>query len=314
MTIARALEALPHGPAVVTIGTFDGVHRGHRRLLDGTVARARELGVRAVVITFEPIPAQVLRPDLFPGRIATAEEKLAMIAASAPDAIVALTFDRNFSLQTADEFMQRLVRALDVREVWVGEAFALGRDRSGNVERLRDLGADLGYQLRAMPRIEANGEVISSSAIRAAVQGGDVVKAERLLGRPFRVAGVVIHGAHLGRTIGFPTANVEPPADHVALADGIYASLTTLPEERTPRWSMTYVGTRPTVNTGARLIETNVLDFDGDLYGRRIAVDLIARLRPDEHFPSLEAMIAQLGRDEAATRALLGARVAGLTD
>lgn len=308
MTIVRALEALPHDAAVVTIGTFDGVHRGHRRLLDETLARARELGVRAVVVTFEPIPAQVLRPDLFPGRIATAEEKLAMIAASGVDDIVALTFDRNFSLQTADEFMQRLVRGLQVREVWVGEAFALGRDRSGSVDRLRDLGAELGFALRPMPRLEANGEVISSSAVRAAVQTGDVVKAERLLGRPFRVTGIVIHGAHLGRTIGFPTANVEPPADHVPLADGIYASLTTLPDEGAPRWSMTYVGTRPTVNTGARLIETNVLDFDGDLYGRRIAVDLIARLRPDERFDSLEAMIAQLARDEAATRALLGAR------
>ena len=308
MTIVRTLEVLPHEAAVVTVGTFDGVHRGHRRLLEGTVQRARELGVRAVVVTFEPIPAQVLRPDLFAGRIATAEEKLAMIAASGVDDIVALTFDRNFSLQTADEFMQRLVRALPVREVWVGEAFALGRDRSGGVDRLRDIGNELGFVLRPMPRLEASGEIISSSAVRAAVQAGDVVKAERLLGRAFRVTGIVIHGAHLGRTIGFPTANVEPPADHVALADGIYASLTTLPDEQTPRWSMTYVGTRPTVNTGVRLIETNVLDFDGDLYGRRIAVDLISRLRPDERFDSLEAMVAQLGRDEAATRALLGGR------
>jgi riboflavin kinase/FMN adenylyltransferase len=305
VTIVHSLEELDGAPSVVTIGTFDGVHRGHQLLLETTTARARELGVQAGVVTFEPIPAMVLRPDRFPGRICSAEEKLALLSDADPDLIAVISFDRELSLQTPELFMSNLDRAFGIKEFWVGEGFALGKDRAGNVERLTEIGRELGFGVNVLKRVTDGEIVISSSAIRTAIASGDVGQAAHLLGRPFRVSGVVIHGAHFGRTIGYPTANFEPPIDQVPLADGIYASYCWLPGETIPREAMTYVGTRPTVNSGARQIETNVLDFEGDLYGRRLALDLIERLRPDEAFDTIDELVAQLGRDETATRARL---------
>jgi riboflavin kinase/FMN adenylyltransferase len=302
VTIVHSLEELDGTPSVVTIGTFDGVHRGHQLLLETTIARASELGVKSGVVTFEPIPAMVLRPDRFPGRICTAEEKLELLGAAHPDTIAVLSFDRALSLQTPELFMTNLARAFGIREFWVGEAFALGKDRVGNVERLTQIGGELGFSVNVLNRVADADLVISSSAIRTAVLNGEVSKASQLLGRPFRVSGVVIHGAHFGRTIGYPTANFEPPLDQVPLADGIYASLCWLPGEASPRTAMTYVGTRPTVNSGPRQIETNILDYAGDLYGRKLELDLIERLRPDEAFSTVDELISQLGRDELATR------------
>lgn len=299
--------ALDTAERVVTIGTFDGVHRGHQLLLARAVGRAHKLGLRSLGVTFEPIPALVLRPDRFPGRICSAEDKLNRLSETGLDQILTLTFDRKLSQQSPDEFLDSLAKATGLRELWVGEAFALGKDRAGNVERLRAIGQEIGFAVTSLPRLSDGGAVISSSAIRSAISAGDAATAHRLLGRPFRVAGEVIHGAHLGRTIGYPTANVLPPEELVPLADGIYVSLTMLPGEFEPRRSMTYVGTRPTVNTGTRLVEAHILDFDGDLYGQTITVDVLERIRGDARFDSLEALIAQLQRDEAATRAYFAA-------
>ncbi len=199
--------------------------------------------------------------------------------------------------------MTRLAHAAGLRELWVGEAFALGKDRVGDVPRLRKIGQQLGFVVEAVSRLTSGETVISSSAIRKAVLAGDVATAHRLLGRPFRVAGEVIHGAHFGRTIGFPTANVVPPLHLVPLAHGIYAALAWLPSATSPHRAMTYVGTRPTVNTGAPLVETHVLDFDGDLYGQIIEVDLLDRQRGDATFDGVEALVYQMRRDEAETRA-----------
>ncbi|MCC6793338.1 MAG: riboflavin biosynthesis protein RibF [Thermomicrobiales bacterium] len=291
----------------MTIGTFDGVHRGHQALVRQALARGRELGLPVAAITFEPVPAQVLRPELFPGRICSPETKLARLAELGIDEILTITFDRELAQQTPEEFMAE-VAATGLIELWVGEAFALGKNRSGNVDRLREIGGELGFRVVAVNRIADDHQVISSSAIRKAILDGDVARAMESLGRPYRISGEVIHGAHLGRTIGFPTANVVPPAEMVPLADGIYASLATLPGESAGRAAMTYVGTRPTVNSGDRLIETNVLDYDGDLYGQTIAVDLMHRLRGDRVFSGIEALIAQLHADEMATRAYFAER------
>ncbi len=294
-------------PTVITIGTFDGVHRGHLHLIRTTIERAQAIGAQSAVLTFEPIPMMVLRPDRFIGRICTAEEKIRLLAETGVDIVDILSFDREFSLQTPEEFLARVMAKYDLREIVVGEDFSLGKDRAGNVEKLAELGRAFGYQVTALPRIGDEDESISSTEIREAVLAGDVSLAARLLGRYFHVEGVVVHGAHFGRQIGYPTANIDPPADQVALADGIYASLCWLPDETAPRPAMTYVGTRPTVNSGPRAIETNILDFSGDLYVRRLKVELVKRLRPDENFPTLDQMVEQLGRDEAATRAVLSA-------
>jgi riboflavin kinase/FMN adenylyltransferase len=295
--------ALAAEPRVVTFGTFDGVHRGHQMLLRQAIERARTLGVRSLAVTFEPIPAMVLRPDKFLGRICTAEEKLERLVATSIDQVLVLTFDLALSRQSPEAFMQRLVAATNLRELWVGEAFALGKDRVGNVERLTAIGQELGFAVHALPRLTDETGVISSSTIRAAIMQGEAEQAHAQLGRPFRVTGEVIHGAHLGREIGYPTANVLPPVDLAPLADGIYVSCATLPGEPVARPAMTYVGTRPTVNSGVRLVETHLLDFDGDLYGQVIGVDVLKHVRGDQTFPDLDALIEQLRRDETATRA-----------
>lgn len=305
IAIYRSLREMRPVPRVITIGTFDGVHRGHQWLLRSAADRARDADIESLAITFEPLPAMVLRPDRFSGRLCTAGEKVRRIAACDVDAVAVLGFSRDFSEMTAEAFLAEVVAWAKPVEMLVGEAFALGRDRAGTTAVLAKIADHHGFRFTAMPRLLDGETIISSSAIRQAVIAGDVVKARRLLGRPFRLAGPVIHGAHLGRTIGFPTANVEPPSPLVAPADGIYASRSWLPDEVTPRLSMTYVGQRPTVNRGARLIETHVLDFGGDLYGRELRVDLIARIREDAHFDSLDELVAQLHRDEAATRVLL---------
>ncbi|MBA2755198.1 MAG: riboflavin biosynthesis protein RibF [Chloroflexia bacterium] len=302
----RSLAELQPFPRVITIGTFDGVHRGHQWLLRSAADRARDLDIESLAITFEPLPAMVLRPDRFPGRLCGADEKVRRIAACDVNAIAVLGFSRDFSEMTAEAFLTEVAAHAHPVEMLVGEAFALGRDRAGTTVVLAEIADRLGFGFTPMPRLLDGDTVISSSAIRQAVMSGDVAKTRRLLGRPFRLSGPVIHGAHLGRTIGFPTANVEPASSIVAPADGIYASRSWLPGESTPRLSMTYVGQRPTVNRGARLIETHLLDFDGDLYGRELRVDLMARIRDDAHFDSLDELVSQLHRDERSTRSLLG--------
>ena len=300
-----ALANLEGKPRVVTIGTFDGVHRGHQALIEATRKRAQELGVDSMAVTFEPPPLLVLRPEAFKGRVASGEDKIEFLMNLGLDEVVTISFDRDLAQLTPEAFMEMLAEGTGLRELWVGEAFALGRNRTGNVDRLKEIGADLGFEVVALPRVTDAGEVVSSSAVRHAVESGDVAQARRFLGRPFRVSGEVIHGAHLGRTIGYPTANVVPPEHLVPLADGIYVSLTRIGDELNSRPAMTYVGTRPTVNSGDRLIETHLLDFNGDLYGQVIHVDFLERLRGDAVFAGVDALVAQLREDEQATRRYL---------
>lgn len=305
VTISERLDAVAPGSHIVTIGTFDGVHRGHQYLLRLARERTVELALPLLVVTFEPVPVQVLRPDRFAGRIATPAQKLRLLSAAGPDEIVVIPFTRELSRLTPEEFMARLVDATHPREIWIGEGFALGRDRAGNVARLQGIGQELGFQLTAVPRLEDAGGVISSSAIRASVGDGDVALAAEKLGRPFLIAGEVLRGAQIGRKIGFPTANVAPPPELVTLPDGIYATYATVPGRAERLGSMTYIGTRPALNTGARLIETHILDFAGDLYGHEIAVEFLEHLRGDASFATVEALVAQLRADEAATRVYL---------
>lgn len=303
--LINGLENCASGERIVTIGTFDGVHRGHRALIEKAIARAEQLELRVTALTFEPVPASVLRPDKFAGRVCSAAEKLALLSEHDLAEIVTVRFDANLAEQSAEAFMASVVQATGLRELWVGEGFALGRNRAGNIQRLVEIGESQGFSVTAVQRTSDGDQIISSSGIRQSVMDGNVAAARQALGRPFRISGEVILGAQLGRTIGYPTANVVPPAELVPLADGIYASLTTLPGDSLPRPAMTYVGTRPTVNSGDRLIETHLLDFDGDLYGQVIAVDVLERLRGDAVFAGVDALIEQLRADEAATRAFL---------
>ncbi len=310
MTTQVSFQEMESMARVVTIGTFDGVHRGHQKLIERTRERAAELGARSTVVTFEPVPASVLRPDKFAGRICTAGRKLTLLESLRPDEIVVLEFDRALAAKSPEEFLADLKQRTGLIELWVGEGFALGRNRVGDVARIGEIGKQLDFVTVAMPRVLDGAEVISSSSIRRAIESGNVAFAAESLGRPFEVAGEVIHGAHLGREIGFPTANFFPPEGLVQLGDGIFVSLATLAGETTPRPAMTYVGTRPTINSGVRQIETHFLDFDGDLYGQTIEVAMLEKLRDDRQFPNLDAMIDQLAIDEQRTRDYLSRHTA----
>ncbi len=302
-TIATEFDQLDLTGSIVTIGTFDGVHRGHQMLLKQAIDRARTLGMPCVVVSFEPIPASVLRPDRFRGRICGAEEKQERLLSVGADVLLVVEFTLELAEWSAEEFMVRLLGATGMRELWVGEAFALGKGRAGDTKHLMELGVRHGFDVRAVGRLEGDGGVISSSLIREAVISGRVEVASALLGRDFNVRGEVIRGFQFGRTIGYPTANVAPPVGLAPLADGIYASTVRLPDDRRDYPSMTYVGTRPSVNSGARAIESHLLDFDADLYGQVIDVSIRHRFRPDQHFPSIDELVAQLRRDEEQTRA-----------
>lgn len=296
----------PHdGSRVATIGTFDGVHRGHQLLIRHARDRAEAAARPLTVITFDVPPASVLRPEHFPGAIVSLERKLELLRVAGADEIIVLDFTPELSHITADGFMDVLERDAGVTELYTGEGFALGYRRQGTVDVLREMAAGRGMRFEAIPRLMDRHGIVSSSEVRTLVQSGQVEEAASALGRWFRVEGEVLHGAQVGRQIGYPTANIAPPVSLVRLADGIYATLTHLPGQEKPVPSMTYIGTRPALNTGQRQIETHLLDFDGDLYGQVLAVDFVRRLRADADFPSVDDLIAQLRRDEAQTREVL---------
>jgi riboflavin kinase / FMN adenylyltransferase len=303
--VVTPLDALPPGGRVVSVGAFDGVHLGHQHLLRRAVARAAELGLRSLAVTFEPLPPAVLRPDRFGGRVCALDDKLRAIAATGVDEITIIPFSRDYSRTSPELFMEDLSRCTRLRELWVGDDFALGKDRTGDIPRLTEIGRDLGFAVVALPRISLGEETVSSSEIRRAIQAGDARKAWRLLGRPFRISGEVVEGQKVGRALGFPTANVAPPPDLALPADGIYAAWAWLPGDLVPRPAVTYVGKRPAVNSGERMIETHLLDFDADIYGQTLRVDLLDRIRPDANFPSVDALIAQVEIDKVDARRIL---------
>lgn len=305
MTTINAFDEVPDKHHVVSIGTFDGVHLGHQHLLARARTRARELGAPLLVVTFEPPPSKVIRPESFPGRLVTAERKLELLGRSGVATTLVLDFTPELMRLSPEAFLHDLHDAVHPLELWIGEEFALGHKRAGNVDRLTEIAAGLGVEVRAIGRIEREGEVVSSSRIRKLITAGEVAAAHRLLGYPFQISGEVIEGAKIGRTIGYPTANVEPPSDTVKLPDGIYVSLAALPGEPAERAAMTYIGTRPALNTGNRLVETHLLDFSGDLYGRVLAADILERIRPDSTFASVEELVRQLRDDERRTREFL---------
>lgn len=310
MQVLRGDLSAFQGETVLTIGKFDGIHVAHQRILQHIRERAARLGVRSGMVTFEPHPAAVLSPNGPPPLLTTIEEKTALVEAMGVDVLVLLPFTRETMQTRAADYLEYLYSGLRPRELWVGEDFAMGYRREGNVAFIREWGATHGMDVFTIPLLEEDGEVVSGSRIRKMLDEGDVAGATRLLGRVPSVTGVVVEGDKRGRTIGFPTANVLPDSARAIPANGVYATLTLLDSgEAVP--SVTNIGTRPTFDGQRRQIETHLLDWAGDLYGQEITVQFLHRLREERKFAGIEALVAQIQADAGQARTLLLPSVSG---
>ncbi|GAA4199464.1 bifunctional riboflavin kinase/FAD synthetase [Streptosporangium oxazolinicum] len=311
----HGLDDVPEdwGRSVVTIGVFDGVHRGHQQMVARAVAMAARLGVSSVVVTFDPHPEEVVRPGTHPPRLTTARHRTELLAGLGVDAVCVLPFTLEFSRMSPDEFVQTvLVDRLHAAGVVVGENFRFGHKAAGDVETLRTLGEKYDFVAEAVPLV-SDGETISSTLIREQITSGDMEAVRQTLGRPHRVEGVVVRGYQRGRQLGFPTANLESPEFTAIPADGVYAGwLQGVDTGNLPavydgeRWPAAIsVGTNPTFEGVPRTVEAYALDRDDlDLYGAHVAVDFGPRLRGNTRFDSIEALVAQIHADVDEVRRL----------
>ena len=309
----QGLDDVPEdwGSSVVTIGVFDGVHRGHQRIVSGAAETGAELGMPAAVITFDPHPAEVIRPGSQPPLLCTTRRRAQLLADQGVDVVCVLPFTYEFSQLGPDEFVRAvLVDRLHARRVVVGENFRFGHRAAGDVALLAELGEKYDFGAEGVPLLTDGGVTISSSGIRARLADGDVAGANRDLGRPHRVEGIVVRGQQRGRALGFPTANLEAPPRTVVPADGVYAGwLARLDTEgrEEVRWPAAIsVGTNPTFDGREQTVEAYALDRDDlDLYGVHVAVDFAARLRGMVRYESAAALAEQMRRDVDEARALI---------
>lgn len=305
----------PRGTAV-TIGAYDGVHLGHRSVIERTRAEADRLGAATAVVTFDRHPAAVVRPDSAPKLLTSLDHKLELLAEAGVDYTYVVHFDHERSQESADDFVQEvLVQCLRARCVVVGADFHFGRGRSGNVASLAAEGRELGFEaigLDLVPGRDGSGMIVSSTAIRAAVAAGAVERAATMLGRWHELRGDVVTGDQRGRTIGFPTANVAVPGEMALPGDGIYAGWYVRPDGSRHAAAIN-VGRRPTFYETAEesLLEAYLLDFAGDLYGERARVQFVAHQRPELKFDSVEALVTQMQADVEECRRVLAATPAG---
>jgi riboflavin kinase/FMN adenylyltransferase len=291
------------GPVVIAAGVFDGFHLGHRAVIDRAIAGARAAGGTPVVVTFDPHPAAVLRPQSAPPLLTSTRHKIRLLADAGIAHVLVLGFDAAFAAQPPEIFIQALADACrPLREICVGEDWAFGKDRAGNLSLLTVLGKKLGFTATGHLPVIVDGKAVSSTAIRAAVESGALAEAARLLGREFSVLGTVIEGRRLGRTLGFPTANVRPESEQLP-PNGVYAVRVLV--DGKSHAGIANVGVRPTVsNEGVqRLVEVHLFDFSGDLYDCDIEVFFGRFVRPEQKFPDLDALRAQITSDVASVRA-----------
>lgn len=313
------------GRCVLTIGVFDGVHRGHAELIAHAVKAGRARGVPTVLMTFDPHPMEVVFPGSHPAQLTTLARRAELVEEAGVDVFLVMPFTADFMKLTPDRYIHELlVERLHVLEVVVGENFTFGRKAAGNVDELRRAGQRFGFAVQAVSLVaehfgagESETVTFSSTYIRSCVDAGDVVAAAEALGRPHRVEGVVVRGDGRGRSLGVPTANVAPPMYSAIPADGVYAAWFTVlghgPMTGTIVAGQRYaaavsVGTNPTFSGRTRTVEAFVIDSSGDLYGQHVAVDFVARLRGQEKFESVTDLVAAMNNDIASARALLAAQ------
>ena len=288
---------------VLTLGNFDGVHRGHQQILSRLVEVARGINGEAIVLTFHPHPAAVLAPEHVPKLITDWRSRIGLIAAFDVDAVIMEHFTPAFSAITAEDFVRRfLVEGLGVRAVVVGHRVSFGHERAGRATTLRQFGAKYGFAVEVIGPVEVGGHLVSSSAVRRAISHGELERAKLLLGRTPSVTGRVAHGYHRGKGLGFPTANLRigrlvlPP-------DGVYAVRVRVHGEWWP--GVTNLGFNPTFHQHERSLEAHIFDFRGDVYGQRVEIAFVQRLRGEEKFPTPQALAQQIARDVEAARRVL---------
>lgn len=300
----RSLEEASLNNVWLTIGVFDGVHRGHRAIVEKLVREAHQANSPAVVLTFHPHPASVLTGKEIKC-LTTPDERAELLAALGVDVVITQRFTRDLSTVTAYEYMSTLQRTLGLRRLLIGYDFALGRGREGNAARLTEIGSELGYSLEVVPAVSDESGVISSTEIRKLISTGNVTEAANLLGHRYRVGGEVIHGAGRGKKINFPTANIDYPAQKAIPVNGIYACWAALGSERF--MAATNIGVNPTFTPQRKVasVEAYLLDFDRDIYGEYLTLEFVARLRDELKFDSVEALVEKMRGDVAQTRRIL---------
>lgn len=314
----RGLETTPAdlGRTVVTIGMYDGVHRGHQKLIGAAVARARAMRRPCLLLTFDPHPAEVIRPGSHPAILTAMDRKAELVSELGVDAMCVLPFTQEFMRLSPETFTHTvLVEHLHAAEVVVGENFTYGHKAAGTVATLTEEGRRFGFAVEGVSLAnlaeDDGGVSISSTYVRACVAAGDMVAAAQALGRPHRVDGIVVRGDRRGKALGYPTANVETPRFTAIPADGVYAGRLVLRDPRTGDSKEAFpaaisVGSNPTFEGSRRTVEAFVLDFDADLYGEHVGIEFVERLRPMAAFDRIEDLLAEMAEDVARTREILG--------
>jgi riboflavin kinase / FMN adenylyltransferase len=303
VTLARRELAriAPGRPSAVTIGVFDGVHRGHQHLVKMLCEQARSSDLAAVALTFNPHPRTVIRPGVAVTYLTSLEERVELLQSLGLDAVGILPFTSELAQLSPRDFLALLVDELQMRLLMVGPDFALGRNRAGTIGVMRQVGQELGFEVEVAPLLDEQGEKVGSSSIRQALAEGDVRLVAKLLGRPFSLRGPVVTGDRRGRTLGFPTANIAIGLDRALPAYGVYVTRAYVGE--TSYESTTSIGIRPTFDVEPRpTVETFIIDFDEDIYGQEMRIDLLERLRGELRFESVDDLIAQMHKDIDATR------------
>ena len=305
MAIGDELGAFAiRGETALTIGVFDGVHRGHTHLISHLAGEAARRGLMAGVVTFREHPAAVLSPSFQARYLTSFEDRLDLLGQTKIDFVVPVTFDRALSKLTAEEFVSLLQDRLRMVSLVVGPDFAMGRNREGTIERLSDLGDQMGFTLTVVDGLQdTKGETVRSTTVRTALGEGEVERVAELLGRRFTLAGAVVSGEGRGGKLGFPTANVEPPQGMAVPGDGIYAAFAHLEGKRL--MTAVSIGTRPTFGGHDSVVEAFILDFDGNLYGKSLRLEFVRRLRDQVKFDAVEALLEQVDRDVAETKLIL---------
>jgi len=292
---------------VLTVGTFDGVHAGHRVLIKKVVEKARKRGARSVIVTFDPHPREIINPGKSGIKLlSTLEERRELLAEIDIDEMVVIPFDRDFSLNSSETFVRDIIwKQIGVSEFVIGYDHQFGRNREGTIETIQSLGAELGFEVYVVSRQEVGENIVSSTAIRNALQiEGDVELAASLLERPYRISGTVIHGDGRGQKIGYPTANIQPGhADKVIPRSGVYAVRVRVEGEF--HNGMMNIGIRPTFDGQEETLEVHLFDFNKNIYGSPVQIHFIRRVRDEQGFDGPEALVRQLKKDEEVCRSIL---------